>query len=150
MNWLKTAAIVIWIRAHSDLLFRGLISLGIFFILNSIYRKYEAVLLVTNPEKLFIPLYIYTFTILPLRIWDQKDFVKEIVAVNFELFKSAPRHIKESRDKVLEAAKVDGRIIGFIKTNMRNDPEVAMTAVNSHADAKNYLFKKTKIELGLI
>ncbi len=87
---------------------------------------------------------------LPLRIWDQKDFVKEIVAVNFELFKSAPRHIKESRDKVLEAAKVDGRIIGFIKTNMRNDPEVAMTAVNSHADAKDYLFKKTRDELGLI
>ena len=69
MNWLKTAAIVIWIRAHSDLLFRGLISLGIFFILNSIYRKYEAVLLVTNPEKLFIPLYIYTFFILALVIW---------------------------------------------------------------------------------
>jgi len=87
---------------------------------------------------------------LPLRIWDQKDFVKEIVAVNFELFKAAPRHIKESRDKVLEAAKVDGRIIGFIKTNMRNDPEVAMTAVNSHADAKDYLFKKTRDELGLI
>ena len=87
---------------------------------------------------------------LPLRIWDQKDFVKEIVAVNFELFKSAPRHIKESRDKVLEAARVDGRIIGFIKTNMRNDPEVAMTAVGSHADAKDYLFKKTRDELGLI
>jgi len=87
---------------------------------------------------------------LPLRIWDQKDFVKEIVAVNFELFKTAPRHIKESRDKVLEAAEVDGRIIGFIKTNMRNDPEVAMTAVNSHADAKDYLFKKTRDELGLI
>ena len=87
---------------------------------------------------------------LPLRIWDQKDFVKEIVAVNFELFKSAPKHIKESREKVLEAAKVDGRIIGFIKTNMRNDPEVAMIAVNSHADAKDYLFKKTKDELGLI
>ena len=87
---------------------------------------------------------------LPLRIWDQKDFVKEIVAVNFELFKAAPRHIKESRDKVLEAARVDGRIIGFIKTNMRNDPEVAMTAVGSHADAKDYLFKKTRDELGLI
>ena len=87
---------------------------------------------------------------LPLRIWDQKDFVKGIVGVNFELFKSAPRHIKESREKVLEAAKVDGRIIGFIKTNMRNDPEVAMTAVNSHADAKDYLFKKTRNELGLI
>ena len=87
---------------------------------------------------------------LPLRIWDQKDFVKEIVAVNFELFKSAPKHIKESREKVLEAAKVDGRIIGFIKTNMRNDPEVAMTAVNSHADAKDYLFRKTRNELGLI
>ena len=69
MNWLKTAAIGIWIRAHSDLLFRGLISLGIFLILNSIYSKYEAVLLVTNPEKLFIPLYIYTFIILVLVIW---------------------------------------------------------------------------------
>ena len=87
---------------------------------------------------------------LPLRIWDQKDFVKEIVAVNFELFKTAPWHIKESRDKVLEAAEVDGRIIGFIKTNMRNDPEVALTAVNSHPDAEQYLFKKTKVELGLI
>ena len=87
---------------------------------------------------------------LPLRIWDQKDFVKEIVAVNFELFKSAPRHIKESRDKGLEAAEVDGRIIGFIKTNMRNDLEVALTAVNSHPDAKQYLFKKTKAELRLI
>ena len=69
MNWLKTAAIGIWIRAHSDLLFRGLISLVIFLILNSIYSKYEAVLLVTNPEKLFIPLYIYTFIILVLVIW---------------------------------------------------------------------------------
>ena len=87
---------------------------------------------------------------LPLRIWDQKDFVKEIVAVNFELFKSAPRHIKESKEKVLEAAKVDGRIIGFIKTKMRNDPDVAITAVNSHADAKNCLFKKTRDALGLI
>ena len=86
---------------------------------------------------------------LPLRIWDQKDFVKEIVAVNFELFESAPRHIKESRDKVLEAARVDGRIIRFIKTRMRNDSEVAMTAVNTHADARDYLFKKTKFELGI-
>ena len=108
-------------------------------------------------ELLFEALHLYPELIknrvgrsLPLRIWDQKDFVKEIVAVNFELFKSAPRHIKESRDKVLEAAEVDGRIIGFIKTNMRNDPEVAMTAVNSHADAKDYLFKKTRDELGLI
>ena len=108
-------------------------------------------------ELLFEALHLYPDLIknrvgrsLPLRIWDQKDFVKEIVAVNFELFKAAPRHIKESRDKVLEAAKVDGRIIGFIKTNMRNDPEVAMTAVNSHADAKDYLFKKTRDELGLI
>ena len=69
MNWLKTAAIVIWIRAHSDLLFRAIVSLGIFWILNSVYSKYEAVLLATNPEKLFIPLYIYTFIILALVIW---------------------------------------------------------------------------------
>ncbi len=108
-------------------------------------------------ELLFEALHLYPELIkntvgrsLPLRIWDQKDFVKEIVAVNFELFKSAPRHIKESRDKVLEAAKVDGRIIGFIKTRMRNNPEVALTAVSSHPDAKQYLFKKTKVELGLI
>ena len=108
-------------------------------------------------ELLFEALHLYPELIkntvgrsLPLRIWDQKDFVKEIVAVNYELFKSAPRHIKESRDKVLEAARVDGRIIGFIKTRMRNDLEVAMIAVNSHADAKDYLFKKTKDELGLI
>lgn len=108
-------------------------------------------------ELLFEALHLYPDLIkntvrrsLPLRIWDQKDFVKEIVAVNFELFKSAPRHIKESRDKVLEAAKVDGRIIGFIKHNLRNDSEVAMTAINSHADAKDYLFKKTRDELGLI
>ena len=108
-------------------------------------------------ELLFEALHLYPDLIknrvgrsLPLRIWDQKDFVKEIVAVNFKLFKSAPRHIKESRDKVLEAARVDGRIIGFIKTNMRNDPEVAMTAVSSHVDAKDHLFKKTRNELGLI
>ena len=87
---------------------------------------------------------------LPIRTWDQKDFVKEVVAVNYELFESAPKHIKESRDKVLEAAKVDGRIIRFIRTRLRNDPEVAMTAINSYADAKDYLFKKTKTELGLI
>ena len=87
---------------------------------------------------------------LPLRIWDQKDFVKEIVAVNFELFKSAPRHIKESKEKVLEAAKVDGRIIGFIKTKMRNDLDIANAAVKSHKDAKAYLFKKTALKLGLI
>tara|TARA_Y100000991_G_scaffold42525_1_gene29969 strand:+ start:313 stop:681 length:369 start_codon:yes stop_codon:yes gene_type:complete len=69
MSWIKSAAIIIWIRAHSDFLFRGLISFVIYLISNSIYSKYEAVLLVTNPEKLFIPLYIYTFIILVLVIW---------------------------------------------------------------------------------
>ena len=69
MGWVKTAAIAIWFRAHSDLVFRGLVSLAIFWVINSIYIKYEAVLLVTNPEKLFIPLYIYTFILLGLIIW---------------------------------------------------------------------------------
>ena len=69
MNWIKSAAIIIWIRAHSDFLFRGLISFIIFWISNSIYAKYEAVLLATNPERLFIPLDIYTFIILALVIW---------------------------------------------------------------------------------
>ena len=69
MNWLKTAAIGIWIRAHSDFIFRGFISFVIFLISNSIYSKYEALLLATNPQKLFVPLYIYTFIILVLIIW---------------------------------------------------------------------------------
>ena len=108
-------------------------------------------------ELLFEALHLYPDLIknrerrsLPLRIWDQKDFVKGIVTVNYELFESAPRHIKESRDKVLEAAEVDGRIIKFIKTNMRNDLEVALTAVSSHPDAKQYLFKRTKAELSFL
>ena len=66
MSWIKSAAIAIWLRAHSDLVFRGFVSLAIFWVINSIYVKYEAVLLVTNPEKLFIPLYIYTFILLGL------------------------------------------------------------------------------------
>ena len=69
MSWIKSAAIAIWLRAHSDLVFRGFVSLAIFWVINSIYVKYEAVLLVTNPEKLFIPLYIYTFILLGLIIW---------------------------------------------------------------------------------
>ena len=69
MNWIKDAAIIIWLRAHSDLVFRALVSLAIFWVINSIYVKYEAVLLATNPEKLFIPLYIYTFIVLGLIVW---------------------------------------------------------------------------------
>ena len=87
---------------------------------------------------------------LPLRIWDQKDFVKEIVNVNHKLFKAAPRHIKESKQKVLEAAEVDGRIIKFIKTKLRNDHDVALGAVCSHKDSKDFLLKKTKIALNII
>ena len=111
-----------------------------------------------SKELLFETLHLYPELIknswsgraLPLRSWDQKDFIKEIVEVNYELFRWAPKKIKECKENVLKAAKVDGRIIRFIKTRLRNDPEVAMTAINSHADAKDFLFKKTRDELGLI
>ena len=86
---------------------------------------------------------------LPLKNWHQKDFVKEVVEVNYELFKAAPKKVKESKESVLEAAKVDGRVIRYIKTALRNDPEVALNAIKSHADAENYLFKKTLIKLNL-
>ena len=33
------------------------------------YSKYEALLLLTNPEKLFIPLYIYTAIVISLIVW---------------------------------------------------------------------------------
>ena len=69
--------------------------------------------------------------------------------MNYELFKAAPKKVKESKESVLEAAKIDGRVIQYIKTALRNDPEVALTAIKSHADAENYLFKKTLIELNL-
>jgi len=108
-------------------------------------------------ELLFEALHLYPELIkntvgrsLPLRIWDQKDFVKGIVNVNHKLFKAAPRHIKESKQKVLEAAEVDGRIIKFIKTKLRNDPDVALAAVRSHEDSKKSLFKKTKVALNIV
>ena len=87
---------------------------------------------------------------LPAKTWSQDGFIEDVVKIDYRFFKNAPKKIKSSKAKVLEAAKVDGRIIRFIKTRLRNDPEVAMTAINSHVDAKDYLFKKTKTELGLI
>ena len=45
--------------------------------------------------------------------------------------------------------KLKNRRNPYKKTALRNDPEVALTAIKSHADAENYLFKKTLIELNL-
>lgn len=37
--------------------------------MNLLYSKYEVLFLVTNPEKLFIPLYVYTIIVILLIIW---------------------------------------------------------------------------------
>ena len=50
--------IAAFIVANVKILFRLTSSIVIITILNLLYSKYEALLLATVPEKLFIPLYI--------------------------------------------------------------------------------------------
>ncbi len=61
--------IVAFIGANAKIFFRLTISIAIIFISNILYSKYEALLLITNPEKLFIPLYIFTAIIITLIMW---------------------------------------------------------------------------------
>ena len=110
MNWLKTAAIGIWIRAHSDLLFRAIVSFGIFWILNSVYSKYEAVLLATNPEKLFIPLYIYFYypslviwTLLALRWVSSMAVAKKKVAAKESFTNKFDEYKKIADVKIIQS-----------------------------------------------
>ena len=42
--------------------------------MNLLYSKYEALLLATNPDKLFVPLFIFTLTTLSLIIWTLLSF----------------------------------------------------------------------------
>ena len=42
--------------------------------MNLIYTKYESLLLTTNPEKLFIPLYMYTGIVVVLIVWTLLSF----------------------------------------------------------------------------
>ena len=66
--------IAAFIAANAKILFRLAVSSAIILIFNVLYSKYEALLLATNPEKLFIPLYIYTVIIISLIIWTLFSF----------------------------------------------------------------------------
>ena len=66
--------IAAFIGANSKIFFRLFLSSAIIFISNLLYSKYEALLLLTNPEKLFIPLYIYTTIVVFLIIWTLLSF----------------------------------------------------------------------------
>ena len=66
--------IAAFIGANSKIFFRLSLSSAIIFISNLLYSKYEALLLLTNPEKLFIPLYIYTTIVVLLIIWTLLSF----------------------------------------------------------------------------
>ncbi len=68
-RFLKLFFSALWLKENYKFVFRFVVSaLGI-FLTNLIYSKYEAVMLITNPEKLFIPLYIYTAIIIVFVVW---------------------------------------------------------------------------------
>jgi hypothetical protein len=69
VSWLSKIGLIAFFAANTKILFRLGISLGIIFVMNLLYSKYEVLFLVTNPEKLFIPLYVYTIIVILLIIW---------------------------------------------------------------------------------
>ena len=66
--------ITAFIAANSKIFFRLSVSSAIIFICNLLYSKYEALLLMTDPEKLFIPLYVYTAVVISIIIWALLSF----------------------------------------------------------------------------
>lgn len=86
---------------------------------------------------------------LPLKWWSEQNFLKEIVDLNYCLFNSAPWSFKQSKQKVIEAASIDGRIIKFVGRILRNDIDIAKVAVKSSPDSIKFLSKKTKSSLNL-
>tara|TARA_B100000530_G_scaffold276339_1_gene189347 strand:- start:112 stop:483 length:372 start_codon:yes stop_codon:yes gene_type:complete len=66
--------IAAFVGANAKIFFRLVISISIIFIVNLIYTKYESLMLTTNPEKLFIPLYIFTAIVILLIIWTLSSF----------------------------------------------------------------------------
>lgn len=85
--WTKIG-IAAFIGANSRIFFRLVVSIAVIFIFNFIYSKYEALLLATNPEKLFIPLYIYTSVVISLVIWTLLSFKM------FSSFKEAEKKLE--------------------------------------------------------
>tara|TARA_B100000927_G_scaffold58030_1_gene44857 strand:+ start:258 stop:626 length:369 start_codon:yes stop_codon:yes gene_type:complete len=103
MGILSKLGMAAFIGANAKILFRLIASTAIIFIFNVLYSKYEALLLITNPEKLFIPLYIYTTLIITLTIWTLLSFK------SFASFREAEKklEIKNSfKDKPDEYEKI--------------------------------------------
>ena len=95
--------IAAFIAANSRIFFRLSVSSAIIFICNLLYSKYEALLLLTNPEKLFIPLYIYTAIAISLIIWSLLSFKW------FSSFKEAEKQLEVEnsfKDKPNEYEKI--------------------------------------------
>ena len=80
--------IAAFIGANAKIFLRLIISVSIIFVMNFLYSKYEVLLLATSPEKLFIPLYIYTALVAMLIIWTLLSFKW------FSSFKEAARKIE--------------------------------------------------------
>ena len=74
MGILTKLGIAAFIGANAKIIFRLFTSITVIFIFNILYSKYEAILLLTNPEKLFIPLYIFTAITISLIIWTLLSF----------------------------------------------------------------------------
>ena len=97
--------IAAFIGANAKIFFRLIISVLIIFVMNLLYSKYEVLLLATSPEKLFIPLYIYTALVAILIIWTLlsfkwfssfKEAAKKIEVTNS--FKNKPDDYEKIRD----------------------------------------------------
>ena len=69
MKWLLRAGLVAFISANSKIFFRAGVSAVIIFIGNLLYNKFEALLLLTNPQMLYIPLFLFVTTTILLILW---------------------------------------------------------------------------------
>jgi H+/Cl- antiporter ClcA len=69
MKWLLRVGLVAFISANSKIFFRAGVSAVIIFIGNLLYNKFEALLLLTNPQKLYIPLFVFVTVTILLILW---------------------------------------------------------------------------------
>lgn len=69
MKWLIGAGLTAFISTNSKIFFRVTASTLLISLGNLLYTKFEALLLATNPDKLFIPLYTFTALTISLILW---------------------------------------------------------------------------------
>ena len=69
MKWLLRGGLVAFIAANSKIFFRAGASAVIIFIGNLLYNKFEALLLITNPQMLYIPLFLFVTSTILLILW---------------------------------------------------------------------------------